>query len=328
MLEFVINNYWRDVSNRSLLYYLYLLELETSGTPEDELSSNREALSTMVSIQTGEFDSTVKEFFEAGIISDAETCRLAREAIYPIERLFDKTFGRHDPELLRYNGLRIYKASEAERNRLWVEKVSHDLDLSFGKIAGMHIKIRDDLDVRRTKRLVTLETGGGTPFMSWGLLGNPRMTRMSEILELVDHENSMIQERVQHTLRKRLGYTLEGVNAVSIVAAPTYDEAIAHQLRHDHRRIIGPINLEGLLYYLELRQIKITTENKKEHEDLKQRNVEVREHQYQALLQALRRFNGVAPVGVIDCILLGDYLDLRLKDLYATYNITVNGKAG
>lgn len=328
MIDFVIRNYWREVSHRSVLYYLYLLELSASGTPEEDLKSNHDPLASMASIQTGEFDSLIEEFYESGIITDIETCRLSRAAIYPIERLFDTTFGTHEPDLLRYNGLRIYTSTDSDRIKLWVEKASHDLDLLFCGIPNMHIKIKDDLDARRTKRIITLQTDGTKPLMIWGLIGNSRMTRLSEIVELVEHRSNMIEDRAQRVQENRPGFSLDGVHAVTIVAAPTYDEGIAHQLKQDGKRTIGPINLEGILNYLEMRQIKGGNDGKKELEEIKQKNAEIRENQYYALLNGLKRFNGVAPSGVIDCVLLAEYMDLYLKDLYATHRIVINGLFG
>lgn len=328
MIDWVIRNYWRDVSHRSVLYYLYLLELASTGTPEEQLKSNHDQLAAMVSIQQGSFDALMNEYYKAGIIQDAETCRLSLDAIYPIERLFDATFGTHEPELLRYNGLRIFNSTEAERIKLWVEKASHDIDLFFCGISNMHITTKDDLDARRTKRIVTLQSGGTKPAMLWGLIGNARMTRMSETVELTDHRSNFLEERAQKVQEGREGYALDGVNAIAIIAAPTYDEAIAHQLQRDGKRTIGVVNLEGIFHYLETRKVRNGGDGKKELEETKQKNADVREQQYYAMLNALRSFHGLAPSGVIDCILIGQYLDDVLKDLYATHRVTITGKFG
>lgn len=312
-ITFATNLYWnRDSGHRSFLYYAYLLQKKYNGAARADLPAFNALLDKTATLEAASFNQVTGELANANIIYDPHLCHLLPQAVTALEEIFIKTFGTADPDALRYNGLKIIEGTEGERVKTWVERASEDFVAFFHEVDELKVENKDT--ERKAKRVMSIETNEGQPFQCWLFMSTPRMTRSNESHELLEVFKSIRDWRAAALYRGLQAYTAQSVRGAMVIAALTYDPAVASEIMRGQLHSIGPINFGGVMHYLESHQVADDGS-----ERAKQRNRELRVKQYYALLDALL----IIPSGVVFSNDVIGYMNNTLADTYAELGITL-----
>jgi|GEM_PF-4784652 len=249
-----IDQFWNnhhDPSFLTVLYYAFLL-MRSQNMNKADIRSD---LEKRVSIQHNTFDHIVRDFEYYGIISSAETCALTVEAMQKLDLLFESGFGGSPPP--SFDGEKIFGAGKSQRQKLWVEHGVDYLIELFGNVQGMKQPQVISFMFNKGKILV-LELDEPIPPLIFYFINTGQMTDLDrEAAPLYKHALEIVNRRRQQI--RSMSLTAEQVarslNAIRIVAAPTYTTEVAQAARYGDppTLLIGPINLELIGYYLECR---------------------------------------------------------------------------
>jgi hypothetical protein len=309
---------WRQNNDVAIsLYYLFLLHLSYAETQADELPSFYEDLERTTTLAVDDLPAIVKYLKRLGAIKDIEKCHLVPEAINIVEDLFKNTFGTCDPNVLRYNGLELQKPNQSESYRVkhWIEKASEEIQELFGAVHGMKDIVPNDLDTRKSKRILMLNCGGQNRILSFMFMSTPGMSKPFEILELVMHENEVLKWRDEQMLSYPNDYKNIIEPHISVIAAISYQSGIAADLRNKGMHSTGPLNFEALTHYFRHRILKARNDlNKTEKEDLQKKNIEIRSKQYLLMLDIIKNDRG----GVVSWYRVLRDIEAELQDYYAS----------
>jgi hypothetical protein len=316
MLRRKLFDEWRqDNDVVTILYYLFLLHLSHTGKPAKEVPSFYDDVVRTATVALDEAPAILKYLKRLGAIDDIQKCHLTSEAINTVEDLFKKTFGTCDPEILRYNGLELQNQNESYRVKNWVEKATEDIQELFGPVEGMEKIEPNDLDLRKSKRIVTLNCGGSHQILTFMFMSTSGMSKAFEIMELVEHENDMLKWWNEQVIQHPEEYHPIPEPHIGIVAAVSYQSTIAAELRHKGMHSTGPINFEAITHYLRSRILKSKADmNKAEKEELPEKNRELRSKQYVAMVNAFKDHRG----GVVPWYPVLCEIEAELSEYYAS----------
>jgi len=250
----------------------------------------------MTSIEKGDFESIIQEFFYFGVYSSSDKLVLTPEANDVLKVVFQNTFGSDDP--VPFNGLEIFDAGTDQRFSSWVEGGVSLLIQIFGSIPGFRHRV---IDVGRKRgQLLIIQTDITQPFLILYFINTPRMKQMSEIEPLRASAQEILYQRMRDLGTSGVEVNMNSLKAITIVAAPTYSSSTAHEALGSEipTRLTGPINLGALQHYF--------------------MNVHncCREEQYYAFLDYLDPISGGIRGGIFFSNWLIEYLDATLEECY------------
>lgn len=309
-------NLWRGENDFAItLYYMFLLQLKYSDTKTGEIPSLYDDLVETTTLASNDLSTVIRHLKRIGAISDEETCHLVPAAINTVEDLFQKTFGTSDPDLLRYNGLELQRnrGGETYRVKHWVEKASDEIYTLFSPLEGFPPVIKD-LDVRKSKRIVTLNLDPHTPLLSFMFMSTSGMSKNFEVMDLIVHENEMMKWRAEKTIQDPIKYPAMAESHISIIAAISYQPNVANEQRTKGMHSTGPLNFEALTHYFRERVIKNNKTNKETRDEILYNNIELRTKQYHSMVEAYKTDRG----GVAPWFRILSHIEYELRDYYAS----------